>query len=249
MTHPNSSKRKIKLFSDGADLTTLLQMAKDPKIDGLTTNPSLMKKAGVKDYRLFCREILDQVKDKPVSFEVCADTLSEIRRQALELASWGENVYVKIPVINSEGVSLEPLIRELSSKNVKLNVTALLTLGQVFTTARALSGGPSSIISVFAGRIADVGCDPIPMMFASKEICSSFSLEGNQSLGSKIELLWASTREVFNVVQAEQCGADIITVPPEMIKKLSFFGKDLAQISLETVQTFKDDALAAGFKF
>ena len=245
MTHPLPNKRKIKLFSDGADLSTLLEMALDPKIDGLTTNPSLMKKAGVQDYRKYCQEVLSQVKEKPLSFEVCADSVSEIRRQALEIASWGENVYAKIPVTNSEGKSLEPLIRELSLQKVKLNVTALLTLGQVVSTASALAGGARSIISVFAGRIADAGCDPMPMMRASKEICSFFS----KSADSTIELLWASTREAYNVIQAEDCGADIITVPPDLIKKLSQFGKSLEQISLETVRTFKEDAFAAGFKF
>jgi transaldolase len=183
---------------------------------------------------------LSHVKDKPISFEVFADDLLEMRRQALEIKSWGQNVYTKIPVTNSEGKPTYELIQELAHQGVKLNVTALLTLPQVLQTCQALKGGAPSVVSVFSGRIADTGRDPMPLMQAAAEICVWTD--------SNIELLWASTREAFNVVQAEKSGAQIITVPFDIIKKLSMFGKDLTQLSLETVQTFKQDAEAAGFR-
>ncbi len=231
---------KIKIFSDGADLASLLEMAKNPNIQGLTTNPTLMKKAGIKDYRAFCKEVLTEVKDKPISFEVFADEESEMRRQALEIAKWGKNVYVKIPVTNSEGQSSYKLIKELAHQGVKLNVTALMTLDQVLRTCEAVKGGAPSVVSVFAGRIADTGRDPMPLMRAALEICTATD--------SNIELLWASTREVYNIVQAELCGTHIVTVPPDLLKKMSMFGKDLIQLSLETVRMFKQDADSAGFQ-
>jgi transaldolase len=230
---------KIKIYSDGADRASMIEMAANPLIHGLTTNPSLMKKAGVKDYRTYSKEILSQITQKPISFEVFADDFKEMNRQALEINSWGKNVYVKIPITNSKGESAIPLIRELSRQKIKLNVTALFTLRQVLETCEALKGGAPSIASVFAGRIADTGRDPIPLMQASLEICTS--------MDSNIELLWASTREAFNIVQAEMAGAHIITAPADIVKKVVGFNKDLTQMSLETGQAFKADSDAAGF--
>lgn len=230
---------RVKIYSDGADRNSLLEMNANPQIQGMTTNPTLMKKAGVKDYRSFCKDILTQIKTKPISFEVFSDDFSEMKRQGQEIASWGSNVYVKIPITNTEGQSSLSLIREMAQSGVKLNVTAILTLDQVFQTCQALKGGAPSIVSVFAGRIADTGRDPIPMMRAALEICRSFD--------RKIELLWASTREALNIVQAEEAGCDIITVPFDIIRKIPMFGKDLSQLSLETVKMFKKDAEEAGF--
>ena len=197
-------KLKVKIFADGADLKTMLEMNKNPLIQGLTTNPSLLKKAGVTDYPKFAKEVLSQIKEKPISFEVFADDFSEMKRQAAEIASWGKNVYVKIPITNSEGKSAIPLIRELAQNKVSLNVTALLTTEQVMETAKALKGGAPSIASVFAGRIADTGRNPMPLMQKSLEIC--------READRNIELLWASCREVYNVYQADEVGCDIMTV-------------------------------------
>lgn len=231
----------IKIYSDGADFSSMLEMAKNPLIKGLTTNPSLMKKAGVVNYPAFAKEVLSHIKDKPISFEVFADDLPTMHKQAMEIASWGDNVYVKIPITNTEGVSTAPLIKELAQSQVKLNVTAILTLEQVVETCQALKGGAPSIVSVFAGRIADTGRDPIPMMQASLEICRM------TDKNKKVELLWASSREPLNVVQADLIGCDIITVTKDIIAKLPMFGKDLSLLSLDTVRTFKKDADAAGF--
>jgi transaldolase len=233
-------KNQIKIYSDGADKASMLEMAARPEIQGLTTNPSLMKKAGVSDYRSFCKEILTHIKVKPLSFEVFADDFAEMKRQALEITTWGPNVYVKIPITNSEGKSSIPLIKDLSHQGVKLNVTALFTFEQVVETVQAVAGGAPSIVSIFAGRIADSGRDPMPLMTASSEYC--------RSMDSNIELLWASTREVFNIVQAELAGCHIITSPPDLIKKLSMLNKDLKELSLDTVRTFKSDSEAAGYK-
>lgn len=230
---------KIKIFCDGADRATMLEMAKNPWITGLTTNPTLMKKSGIKDYRAFSQDILREITDKPISFEVFADEFGEMRRQAREIASWGENVYVKIPITNCEGQSTLPLVAELAHAGVKLNVTAILTLQQVTETCNALKGGAPSIVSVFAGRIADTGRDPMPLMQASLAIA--------RATDPNIEVLWASTRELLNVVQAEECGVDIITVPGDILKKMNLVGKDLNQLSLETVRMFKNDADSAGF--
>ncbi|HAR41304.1 MAG TPA: transaldolase [Bdellovibrionales bacterium] len=229
---------RIKIFLDGADRPSMLEMNKTPLVAGFTTNPSLMRKAGVKDYRAYCQDLLTQIS-KPISFEVFADDFAAMNKQALEIKTWGENVYVKIPITNSKGESAIPLIRELSHSGVKLNVTALYTIKQVWETAQAVQGGAPSIASVFAGRTGDVGHDPIPIMLAAAEIC--------RTTDKNIELLWASTREAFNVIQAEQCGCQIITAPGDVIKKVAGFGKDLTQLSLETVQTFKTDSDAAGF--
>ena len=235
----NTPQLKVKIYSDGADHASMVEMAKNPLIKGLTTNPTLMKKAGITNYKEFCLGILKEIKDKPISFEVFTDDLAEMKRQALEILKWGDNVYVKIPITNSEGASTIPLIHELSHKGIKLNVTALLTLEQVRQTTEALKGGAPSVVSVFAGRIADTGRDPKPLMQASLALC--------RAAGREMELLWASTREAYNIVEADQTGCDIITVPPDIIKKTSMFGKDLTQLSLETVRMFRTDAVAAGF--
>lgn len=232
--------QKIKIFLDGADRKTMVEMASDDRVQGFTTNPSLMRKSGVTDYPGFCREILPQVRGKPISFEVFADDLAGMKSQAKTIATWGSNVYVKIPVMNSEGLSTAPLIRELAQAGVKLNVTAIFTIKQVVETCEALAGGAPSIVSVFAGRLADVGRDPIPMIEASAAIC--------REAGPQVELLWASTREAFNIVQAERSGCQIITAPADLIRKLSGFGKDPYAMSLETVRTFKSDSEAAGFR-
>lgn len=218
----------------------MLEMNSNPSIQGMTTNPTLMRKAGVTDYKGFCKDILREIKTKPLSFEVFADDFKEMRRQALEIASWGENVYVKIPIMNSEGECSIPLIQELSHQGVKLNVTAILTLQQTWTTCQALKGGAPSIVSVFAGRIADTGRNPIPMMRAAVEMA--------EATDKNIEVLWASTREVLNVVHAEESCCHIITVPFDIVKKMSMFNKDLTQLSLETVRMFKTDAELGGFQ-
>ena len=240
MSTPSPYTGKIKIYSDGADKTAMLEMAKNPIIKGLTTNPSLMKKAGVSDYKSFCLDILTHIKDKPLSFEVFTDDIADMKRQANEINTWGKNVYVKIPITNSEGQSTIPLIKELAKNGVKLNVTAILTMQQTIETVAALKGGAPSIVSIFAGRIADTGRDPMPMMSAAAEIC--------RSTDPNIELLWASSREALNIVQAEMTGCHIITATPDLIKKTSMFNKDLAQLSLETVRMFKTDAEAAGYK-
>ena len=233
---------KIKIFLDGADRATMLEMLANPRVQGFTTNPSLMKKAGVKDYEAYCREILGQIKGKPISFEVFADDAAEMKRQALKIAAWegkGDQLYVKIPVMNSVGESTLPLCRELSQRGVKLNVTAVYTLRQTAEICAAVKGGAPSIVSIFAGRIADTGRDPFALMQAASEIC-----EGTDK---RIELLWASTREAFNIVQAELAGCRIITSPADMIKKLEGFNRTMDELTLDTVKTFKKDAEAAGF--
>lgn len=231
----------IKIFLDGADRSTILEMAPNPLVQGFTTNPSLMKKAGVKDYGAYCRELLPQLQGKPISYEVFADDFPEMKRQAHEIASWDKNhqIYVKIPIVNSRGESCLPLIRELSHSGIQLNVTALYTLDQIWGTCQALRGGAPSIASVFAGRIADTGRDPLPLMHAAAAMCAASD--------SKIELLWASTREAYNIVQAELTGCRIITAPVDMIRKVAHFGKDLQEVTLDTVKTFKKDADSAGF--
>ncbi len=232
-------KLKVKIFSDGADRQSMLEMAANPIISGITTNPSLMRKAGVTQYREYCVSILKEITSKDISFEVFADDISEMKRQALEIKSWGKNVYVKIPVTNTKGESTASLIKELTNAGIKLNVTAVFTVEQVKTVCAALKNGAPSYVSVFAGRIADAGVDPMPLMKDALKVCRDTS--------SEIELLWASTREPFNIIQADQVGCDIITVPPEIIKKLNVFGKSLDQFSLETVKMFKNDSDASGF--
>lgn len=229
-----------KIYLDGADRTAIIEYAKNPLVSGFTTNPTLMKKSGVTDYVGFCKEILTQVTDKPISFEVFADDEKEMLRQALIIKTWGKNVYVKIPIINTKGVSTTPLIRELTQQGVNLNITAILTLNQVLDTCQALKGGAPAVVSVFAGRISDSGRDPVPLMKAASEIC--------RATGTQIELLWASTREVYNLIQAQESGCHIITTPADILKKAQQFGKDLFDISVDTVKMFKSDSEAAGFK-
>lgn len=231
---------KIKVFADGADKKSLLELAKKDWVAGFTTNPTLMKKAGILDYKAFALDILSEIKDRPISFEVFSDEFSEMRTQALDIASWGENVYVKIPITNTKGESSIPLVQELSHSGVKLNVTALFTLEQVLQTAQALAGGAPSVISVFAGRIADTGRNPTPIMEAALAIC--------QATDSNIELLWASPRELYNIIEADKSGCHIITVSHDILSKLSLIGKDLNEFSLETVQMFYNDAQKAGYK-
>ena len=229
---------RIKIFADGADRASLLELYKDPSIKGFTTNPTLMRKAGISDYEAFAREVLAVVKDRPVSFEVFSDEFAEMERQAMKIAGWGNNVYVKIPVTNTRQESSAVLIGKLARQGVKVNATALLTVGQVAEIARVLAGGPPSVISVFAGRIADTGRDPLPIMKASLEIISAHR---------NIELIWASPREVLNVVQADAIGCHIITVTGDILKKLPVLGTDLGALSLDTVKMFHRDAVAAGF--
>jgi transaldolase len=231
---------RIKIFADGASLPSMLESARDPRISGFTTNPTLMRKAGISDYRAFAKEVLAAITDRPISFEVFADDTSEMRRQAREIATWGANVYVKIPVTNTRREPTTDLVRELAGAGVKLNVTAICTVAQVREVARALEGGAPSVVSVFAGRIADTGRDPIPLMQESLAVC--------RAAGKSVELLWASPRELLNIVQAAEIGCDIITVTPDLLKKLELVGKDLSDFSLETVQMFFRDAEAAGFK-
>jgi transaldolase len=237
---PSLTDLKIHLYADGADKAGILDLYSKPYIKGITTNPSLMKKAGVRDYEAFAREVLAVVKDKPISLEVLTDDLTDMKRQALKISSWGSNVYTKIPITNSQGESCLPLVRELAQAGVKLNVTALLTLRQVAGVAEALNPAVPSVVSVFAGRIADTGVDPMPMVRA----CGAL-LHGQP----KAELLWASTREVLNILQAQECGCAIITVPHDILAKAAqMFGLDLTALSLDTVRTFAKDAAAAGFK-
>ena len=229
----------IKLFADGADKAGMLEMYQNPRIDGFTTNPTLMRKAGISNYETFAKEILKAIQDKPLSFEVFADDLNEMERQALEIKTWGSNVYVKIPVMNTQRVSTAPLIQRLTQAGVQLNITAILTLEQVHEVADALRGGASAFVSVFAGRIADTGRDPIPLMQSALEL-----LRPNPAA----ELLWASPREVLNVYQAEAIGCHIITATNDLLKKLSLKDKDLTDYSQETVQMFYSDAQSAGYK-
>ncbi len=231
--------RRIKIFADCADVETMLQLAWRPEISGFTTNPTLMRKAGISDYRAFSRQILAEVTDKPISFEVFADDFAEMKRQAQQIAAWGKNVYVKIPITNTRGESAQDLIHSLSAAGVKVNVTGLCTLAQVLTACQALRGGAPSVVSVFAGRIADTGRDPKPIMSAAVCLCTSSD--------PNIELLWASPRELLNIVQAEMIGCHIITATADILNKLPLLGKDLDLFSRETVQMFHRDAQAAGY--
>jgi transaldolase len=231
---------RTKIFADGADLDQILQLAPDPRIKGFTTNPSLMWKAGLTDYSEFARRLLERITDKPISFEVVADDADEIRRQAHVISTWGGNIYVKVPVTTSAGQSLAPLVHELSEDGIKVNVTALMTPDQVDVIAHALRDGAPSCVSVFAGRIADAGVEPLPIMSQSLEILESVAPEA--------ELIWASPREVLNLVQADSIGCHIITMTNDLIAKLHLLGKDLNVYSLETVQMFRSDALSAGLQ-
>jgi len=231
---------KVQIFADGADKAGILDLYAKPYIKGLTTNPSLMKKAGIKDYEAFAKDILQSVTAKPISLEVFSDEFSEMRRQAAKIKSWGANVYVKIPITNSRGESSLPLIKDLGKEGVKLNVTAILTLEQVKGVAAALNPAVPSVVSVFAGRIADTGVDPMPLMRSCIPL-----LTGQP----KAELLWASTREVLNIFQADEVGCKIITVPHDIIgKAVKMLGMDLTELSLDTVKMFLKDSTDAGFK-
>jgi transaldolase len=228
-----------RVFADGADLDGILRLAADPRISGFTTNPTLMWKAGLTEYADFAERLLERITTHPISFEVFADDEAEIRRQARRIAGWGENVYVKIPVTTTSGESLAPLVRELSEDGVQINVTALFTTAQVELITAAVADGAPSYISVFAGRIADAGVDPIPIMRRSVEVLAAGA--------PRAELIWASPREVLNLVQADEVGCQIITMTHDLLKKLESLGKNLEQFSLETVQMFRRDAIAAGF--
>jgi transaldolase len=230
---------KVKIFADGADKVGMLEMYSKFFVKGLTTNPTLMKKAGITDYRAFCKDILTFIKDKPLSFEVFSDEFSEMELQALEIASWGENVYVKIPVTNTKQETCYALIKKLANQKVKLNVTALMTLDQVSNVVASLDPNVPSYVSVFAGRVADTGHDPVPMMKKAVNILKSAPAS---------ELIWASPRELLNIFQADDIGCHIITVTNDILKKLSLVGYDLEQYSLDTVKMFYKDAVAAGFK-
>jgi transaldolase len=234
------SSIKTKVFADGADLEQMLVFAADSRIKGFTTNPSLMWKAGLTDYAEFARRLLERISDHPISFEVVADDEEDIGRQARTISSWGKNVYVKIPVTTTTGESMAPLVRSLSEAGIQVNVTALMTPSQVEVIAHALRDGAPSYVSVFAGRIADAGVEPLPIM--------SQSLEVLESVAPSAELIWASPREVLNLVQADSIGCHIITMTHDLIAKLHLLGKDLDAFSLETVQMFRSDAVSAGFR-
>ena len=228
----------VKIFADGADKAGIVKAAENPLIQGFTTNPTLMRKAGISDYEGFARDILSVVTDRPISFEVFSDDFDEMYDQAIRIASWGSNVYVKIPITNTKGESAVPLLARLAPKRVQVNVTALFTERQVQEVSDVLADAAPSNISVFAGRIADAGVDPLPIMRRAVEIMAPHPHQ---------ELIWASPREVYNVVQAHDIGCHIITVTSDLIAKLPNLGKDLDQFSLETVQMFRNDAVAAGF--
>jgi transaldolase len=230
----------VNIYADGADKAGILDLYSRPFIKGLTTNPTLMRKAGIKDYETFARDILQTVTAKPISLEVFSDDFEEMRRQALKIAAWGRNVFVKIPITNSRGESSVPLIADLARCDVQLNITAILTLGQVRDVAAALNPAVASVVSVFAGRIADTGRDPVPLMRASRAL-----LEGQP----KAELLWASVREVLNIIQAAESGCHIVTVPHDILGKAAkLFGMDLGALSLDTVRMFAKDAADAGYQ-
>ena len=238
MQHPLSNLA-VKIFADGADKANMLSLYANPLIQGLTTNPTLMRKAGITDYAAFAREILETITDKPISFEVFSDEFPEMRRQALQISAWQKNVFVKIPITNTRGESSLDLIRELGQEGVQLNVTAILTVDQVRGVAEALHPAVPSVVSVFAGRIADTGRDPAPIMRTSLSLLAA---------RPKAELLWASVREVLNLFQAEACGCQIVTVPHDILHKaLKLAGTELSLLSLDTVKMFAQDAAAAGF--
>lgn len=228
----------VKVFADGADLDGILALAENPLISGFTTNPTLMWKAGLTDYEDFARRLLERITRHPISFEVFADDADEMRRQARLIASWGDNVYVKIPVTTTSGESMAPLVRELSEDGIQVNVTALFTTAQVELVTAAVKDGAPSYISVFAGRIADAGVEPVPLMAKAVDIMTA---------APRAELIWASPREILNVVQANEVGCHVITLTHDLLAKLDSLGKNLEQFSLETVQMFHRDAVTAGF--
>jgi transaldolase len=229
---------KVKIFADGADRAGMLEMYRNPLVSGFTTNPTLMRRAGVKEYEAFARDILRSIPDRPISFEVFSDEFEEMEQQARRIASWGSNVYVKIPVTNTRGESSCPLIRALVHSGVKVNATALMPLAQVRQVGEAVADGAPCYVSVFAGRIADTGRDPLPLMAAAVELLRPYP---------NAELIWASPRELLNIFQADAIGCHIITVTNEVLRKLFLVGKDLGEYSLDTVKMFYEDARAAGF--
>lgn len=232
------SELKVKLFADGADRAGMLEMYSKPYIKGFTTNPTLMRKAGVSDYRAFALDILRAIPDRPISFEVISDELAEMERQAREIASWGENVYVKIPITNTRAESTRDLVARLAGAGVKLNITALLTLDQVRTVMKSVAGGPPCTVSIFAGRVADTGVDPVPLMAEAVSILRP---------AANVELIWASPRELLNIFQADAIGCHIITVTNDILAKLALIGKGLEEFSLDTVKMFRRDAVKAGY--
>jgi transaldolase len=234
----NLADLKIKIFADGADKRGILDLYRNPLIQGFTTNPTLMRQAGITDYESFARDILAAVPDRSFSLEVFSDDFDEMGRQARKLAALGPNVYVKIPITNTKGESAADLVRQLTAEKIKLNVTALLTLDQVRTMVGALEGSPSAYVSIFAGRVADAGVDPLPVMKEALVMMRS---------QPRLELIWASPREIFNLVQADSIGCHIITITHDLLKKLPSLGKDLTEFSLDTVKMFHRDAAAAGF--
>jgi transaldolase len=236
--NPNIAELKVKIFADGADKETMLELYRNPLIQGFTTNPTLMRKAGVRDYKAFAQEVLQAIPDRPISFEVFSDEFEEMERQARGIATWGEHVYVKIPVSNTRRELSYELVRRLAGAGVKQNVTAMMPLDQVREVGAALAGGPSSFVSVFAGRIADTGRDPMPLMAAAVELLHPYP---------NTELIWASPRELLNIFQADAVGCHIITVTSDVLNKLKLVGKDLHEYSLETVKMFRQDAVGAGY--
>jgi transaldolase len=231
--------RQVKIFADGANKADMLRMYADPRIQGFTTNPTLMRHAGITDYAAFAKDVLESIHDRPISFEVFSDDFAEMERQALRIASWGANVFVKIPVSNTKSETSYELIRRLAERDVQLNVTAVMTLAQVREVSAALGNHAPSNVSIFAGRIADTGLDPVPIMAEAVDVCRRYP---NQ------EVIWASPRELLNIVQAGEIGCHIITVTPDILKKLPLIGKDLEEYSLDTVKMFHGDATAAGFR-
>jgi transaldolase len=229
----------IKLFADGADKDTMIKLSKNPSIAGLTTNPTLMKKAGIKNYKDFSLDILSEIKNLPLSLEVFSDDLYEMEKQALEISSWGNNVYVKIPITNTKGESTYNIIKNLSNKGVKINVTAIMTIEQVEHIIPAMIKCKSGYISIFAGRIADTGIDPLPIMKESVELVKDYP---------NLKILWASSRELYNIIQADNIGCHIITITQDIFNKIPMIGKDLNDLSLDTVKMFYDDAIESGFK-
>ncbi len=232
------SQLTVKIFADGAERESILELYRKPFISGFTTNPTLMRKAGVRDYRAFAAEILEAIPDRPISFEVFSDEFVEMERQAMEIAGWGDNVYVKIPVTNTRAEPSDELIQRLVRRGVKVNVTAILALDQVERVRHTLAEASAGYISVFAGRIADTGLDPMPLMSAAVRLLQSYP---------SLKLIWASPRELLNVFQADAVGCHIITATPDILKKLELIGKDLHEFSLDTVRMFHEDAKQAGF--
>jgi transaldolase len=229
---------RVKIFADGAEKAGMLEMYRNPLIQGFTTNPTLMRQAGVAHYEAFARDILRAIPDRPICFEVFSDDFAEMAYQARKIAAWGDNVYVKIPVTNTGGKSSAALIHELAGSGVKLNITALMTLDQVRDVGAALAGGPPAFVSIFAGRVADTGRDPVPLMATAVELLRLYP---------NVELIWASPRELLNIFQADVIGCHIITVTNDILKKLDLVCKDLHEFSLDTVRMFREDAVKAGY--